>query len=188
MFSGVLRKNLDFEKRIGLKGVDTLSLSSLFLNRTRVPDESCINEITANLGVLKENWEEGFLFLSFSNFIVEYRMKIRSSRFSGKIAAIIESCSRKRACVIYVRVNIGLSPFSSRVPEVEHGQDSSESCQPAAVHGRRNFLTPRPDTDYIRRSRRQPIKNEYKRKLPVRHNLLNFIFVSRMIFAFENDR
>lgn len=115
-------------------------------------------------------------------------MKIRSSRFSGKIAAIIESCSRKCACIIYVRVNIGLSPFSSRVPEVEHGQDSSESCQPAAVHGRRNFLTPRPDTDYIRRSRRQPIKNEYKRKLPVRHNLLNFIFVSRMIFAFENDR
>lgn len=71
MFSGVLRKNLDFEKRIGLKGVDTLSLSSLSLNRTRVPDESYINEITANLGVLKENWEEGFLFLSFSNFIVE---------------------------------------------------------------------------------------------------------------------
>lgn len=73
MFSGVLRKNLDFEKRLGdwTQGVDTLSLSSLFLNRTRVPDESYINEITANLGVLKENWGEGFLFLSFSNFIVE---------------------------------------------------------------------------------------------------------------------
>lgn len=91
-------------------------------------------------------------------------------------------------CIIYVRVNIGLSPFSSRVPEVEHGQDSSESCQPAAVHGRRNFLNPRPDTDYIRRSRRQPTKNEYKRKLPVRHNLLNFTFIFRMILAFENDR
>ena len=125
-----------------------------------------------------------FQILSWNNI----GWKLGHLVFPGKIAAIIESCSRKRACVIYVRVNIGLSPFSSRVPEVEHGQDSSESCQPAAVHGRRNFLTPRPDTDYIRRSRRQPIKNEYKRKLPVRHNLLNFIFVSRMIFAFENDR
>lgn len=68
MFSGVLRKNLDFEKRIGLKGVDTLSLYSLSLNRTRVPDESYINEITANLGVLKENWEEGGSLSHFFKF------------------------------------------------------------------------------------------------------------------------